>query len=264
MPMIVPVRLKGSVVVITGASRGIGAAFAETLAASGAKVIICARDKAGLDSVCKRIEKKGGVCSSYVVDVTSSAAVKGFIGKVIRSQGRIDALVNNAGVIHEYTSIDKIPEEEYVGCMRTNVDSIFYFLKAVIPQMKKQKSGIIVNISSGAGKRAHAGLSVYAASKFAVEALTQATAKEFEGTDTRWKGPAAPGVSCITLIPAGGVNTGMRAAIFGKADAKKQQSPESVAIVLRDVLSGKAVVPNGADIFIRQGAVTEVRDNLSE
>ena len=262
--MIAPVSLKGSVAVITGASRGMGAAFAETLAASGAKVIICARDKAGLNSVCKIIEKNGGVCSGHVVDVTSSAAVKGFIGKVIKSHGRIDVLVNNAGVVHEFTSIDKISEEEYVRCMRTNVDSIFYFLKAVIPQMKKQKSGIIVNISSGAGKRAHAGLSVYAASKFAVEALTQATAREFEGTDTRWKGSATPGVSCVTLIPAGGVNTGMRAAIFGKEDAEKQQSPESVAIVLRDVLSGKAGVPNGGDIFIRNGAVTEVRDNLSE
>ena len=264
MPMIVPVSLKGSVVVITGASRGLGAAFAEVLAASGAKVIICARDKAGLASVCRKIGKKGGACSSYIVDVSSSAAVKGFIGKVIKVHGRIDVLVNNAGVVHEFTSIDKISEEEYVSCMRTNVDSIFYFLKAVIPQMKKQKSGIIVNLSSGAGKRAHAGLSVYAASKFAVEALTQAAAREFDGTDTRWKGSAIPGVSCITIIPAGGVNTGMRAAIFGKADAKKQQSTESVAIVLKDVLSGKVRVPNGGDVFIRQGAVTEVRDNLSQ
>ena len=255
MPMIAPVSLKGSVAVVTGASRGLGAAFAETLAASGAKVIICARDKAGLASVCKKIGKKGGACSSYIVDVSSSAAVKGFVGKVIKVHGRIDVLVNNAGAVHKFSNVEKISEDEYAACMRTNVDSIFHFLKAVIPLMKKQNSGLIVNISSGAGKRAHAGLSVYAASKFAVEAFTQAVARELEG-----EGSA---VGCIALCPSG-INTGMRAAVFGKEDAGKQQSPESVAAVLKDVLSGNVKVPNGCDVFIRHGAVTEVRDNLSQ
>ena len=255
MPMIAPVSLKGSVAVITGASRGMGAAFAETLAASGAKVIICARDKAGLNAVCKRIEKKGGVCSSHVIDVTNSTAVNGFISTVLKSYGKIDILVNNAGAVHKFSPVEKISEDEYAACMRTNVDSIFHFLKAALPHMKKRNSGVIVNISSGAGKRAHANLSVYAASKFAVEAFTQAVARELEADGSA--------VGCIALCPSG-INTGMRAAVFGKEDAEKQQSPESVAAVLKDVLIGKVKVPNGGDVFIRQGAVTEVRDNLSQ
>lgn len=250
-----PAVLKGSVVIITGASRGLGAAFAEALAAEGAKVVICARDKSGLDSVCESIEKKGGVCSRFAVDVTSSSEVSGFVSKVVKAHGRIDVLVNNAGAVHKFSPVEKITDEEYVQCMRTNVDSIFHFLKAVIPHMKKRNSGIIVNVSSGAGKRAHAGLSVYAASKFAVEAFTQAVARELEEEGSS--------VGCIALCP-GGVNTGMRAAVFGKEDAEKQQSPESVAAVLKDVLLGKVKVPNGGDVFIRQGKVAEVRDNLSQ
>lgn len=253
MPLIASVKLKGSVVVITGASRGLGAAFAETLAAEGASVVICARDKSGLDSVCKRIEKKGGSCSSYVVNVASSREVNSFVRKVIKAHGRIDVLVNNAGAVHRFSPVEKILEEEYAQCMRTNVDSVFYFLKAAIPHMKKRNSGVIVNVSSGAGKRAHANLSVYAASKFAVEAFTQAAARELEQ-----EGSA---VGCIALCPSG-INTGMRAAVFGREDAAKQQSPESVAAVLRGVLLGKVKVPNGGDVFIREGKVTEVRDNL--
>lgn len=253
MPLINPVSFRGSVVVITGASQGLGAAFAETLAAEGAKVVICARGKSRLDSVCKSIEKKGGSCSSYVVDVTSSREVNGFVNKVIKEYGRIDVLVNNAGAVHKFSNIEKITDDEYALCMRTNVDSVFNFLKAVVPLMKRQKSGVIVNVSSGAGKRAHANLSVYAASKFAVEAFTQAVARELEGSGSS--------VGCIALCPSG-INTGMRAAVFGKEDAAKQQSPESVAAVLRDVLSGKLRVPNGGDVFIREGKATEVKDNL--
>lgn len=253
MPLINPVSFRDSVVVITGASRGLGAAFAEALAAEGAKVVICARDKAGLDFVCKNIEKKGGACSSYVVDVTSSKEVNSFMGKVIKAHGRIDVLVNNAGAVHKFSPVEKISEEEYAQCMRTNVDSVFYFLKAVVPLMKKQKRGIIVNISSGAGKRAHANLSVYAASKFAVEAFTQAVARELEADGSA--------VGCIALCPSG-INTGMRADVFGREDAAEQQSTESVAAVLRDVLIGKVKVPNGGDVFIREGKVAEVKETL--
>ncbi len=249
-----PVNLRGSVVVITGASRGLGAAFAEALAAEGAKVVICARDKPGLDSVCKSIGKKGGVCSSYVVDVTSSKEVSSFVSKIVKIHGKIDVLVNNAGAVHKFSPVEEISEDEYAVCMRTNVDSVFHFLKAVIPHMKKRNSGVIVNISSGAGKRAHANLSVYAASKFAVEAFTQAIARELEGEGSV--------VGCVALCP-GGINTGMRAAVFGREDAEKQQSPDSVAAVLKDVLLGKVKVPNGGDVFIHDGKVTEVRDNLS-
>ncbi len=253
MPLINPVKLRGSVAVITGASRGLGAAFAEALAAEGAKVAICARDKNGLDYVCKKVTGNGGNCRDFVVDVTDSSAVRNFISGVVKKFGRIDVLINNAGAVHKFSPVEKISEEEYAQCMRTNVDSVFHFLKAVIPHMKKRNSGIIVNISSGAGRRAHANLSVYAASKFAVEALTQATARELEG--------AGSSVGCIALCPSG-INTGMRAAVFGSEDAAKQQSSESVAAVLKNVLTGRVKVPNGGDVFIRDGKVTEVKDNL--
>ncbi len=254
MPLINSVSLKDSVVVITGASRGLGTAFAESLAAEGAMVAICARGKAALDSVCSSIVRNSGKCFAAAVDVTNSVEVNAFVSSVMKKFGRIDVLVNNAGAVHKFGNVENISEREYAQCMRTNVDSVFHFLKAVVPLMKKQNSGLVVNISSGAGKRAHAGLSVYAASKFAVEAFTQAVARELEKESSA--------VSCIALCP-GGINTGMRTAVFGKEDAVKQQSPESVAEVLKDVLLGKVKVHNGGDVFIRQGSVTEIMDNIS-
>lgn len=253
--MIKPVNLKGSVVVITGASRGLGAAFADALAAEGAIVAVCARTKSMLDSVCSSIVTKGGKCHAVVVDVTNSAEVNAFVAGVMKRFGKIDVLVNNAGAVHKFRNVEKISDGEYALCMRTNIDSVFYFLRAMVPVMKKQNNGIIVNISSFAGKRAHANLSVYAASKFAVEAFTQAVARELEGESSA--------VGCIALCPSG-INTGMRAAVFGKEDAAKQQSPDSVAAVLRDVLVGKVKVPNGGDVFIRNGVITEVVDVLKQ
>ncbi len=251
MSMITPINLRGSVVVVTGASRGLGAAFAGVLATAGAAVAICARDKSGLDSVCKMISGKGGTCYAAVADVTNSADVNSFVAAVAKKFGRVDVLINNAGAVHPKKNAEEITDEEYSSCMRTNVDGVFYFARAVLPIMRKQGSGAIVNISSGAGTRAHGGLSIYSMSKFAVEGLTQAVARELEGTP----------IMCIALCP-GGINTGMRAALFGKEDAEKQQSPQAVAEILRDILSGKVAVPNGADVRIRGGAVTGIDDVL--
>ncbi len=246
-------ELKDKVAVVTGASRGLGAAIAEVLAVAGAKVVICSRTSAALAAVRKKIEDKGGACSDFVVDVTKNSQVKKFVSKIVRDYGRIDALVNNAGAVHKFNVVEKIAEQEYELCMRTNVDSVFHFLQAVVPVMKKQGSGMIVNVSSGAGKRAHAGLSVYAASKFAVEALTQATARELDGTT----------VKCVAICP-GGINTGMRAEVFGREDAGKQQSPYAVAEIVRGIIAGKVGVPNGGGGGIKKGGVAGGIDNLSQ
>jgi 3-oxoacyl-[acyl-carrier protein] reductase len=186
------------------------------------------------------------------VDVTKERDVKKFIDSVVKANGRIDVLVNNAGAAHPKKPVEAISVKDYEQCMHTNVDSVFYFLQAVVPLMKKQGSGIIINISSGAGRKGHPGMSVYSASKFAVQGFTEAVAKELENT----------GVKCIALCP-GGVNTQMRAALFGKEDAAKQQSPHAVAKILRDILLGKINVPNGADVHVRDGSITAINDNLA-
>lgn len=239
--------LNGTVVIVTGASRGLGAAFAEVLGVSGAVLAVCARDAAGLDSACKHAKE----CYAEAVDVADYERVNSFVAAVVKKFGRIDVLVNNAGAIHPRKNVEELSNEDYKSCMATNVDGAFYFAKAVLPVMRRQNSGVIVNISSGAGKRAHGGLSAYSMSKFAVEGLTQSVALEVEKT----------GIKCFALCP-GGINTPMRQAVFG--DAAQKQSPSAVAGLLREILEEKVSVPNGADVRIRDGKITLVDDVLRQ
>ena len=130
------------------------------------------------------------------------------------------------------------------------VNRIVRILKKIIPIMKKQNEGTIINISSMAGKRGVPNLAIYSASKFAVIGLTQAIAKELKDT----------GVYCISVCP-GGMNTGMREKVFGAEDAKKQQNPKFVANVVKDILLGRIKVPNGGDIVIRHGEIESINDS---
>ena len=246
-------RLKDKVIIVTGAGRGIGKSLAEVLSHEGAKIFICSRNKEELKKVKEKIINEGGKCEYFVIDVTKKNQVDQFIDNILAIHKRIDIIINNAGYVSKERLIEDISDIEYETYFRTNVTSIFYFLRKVIPIMKKQNSGIILNISSAAGKKGSPKLSVYSASKFAVQGFTESVAKELARTN----------ISCIAVCP-GGVNTQMRAKVYGKEDAEMQQNPYVVANILRDVLAGKIEVPNGADIHIRDGKVTVINDNLKK
>ena len=239
--------MKGKIAVITGGGKGLGKELAKLFSAEGSTVVICSRSANDLKNVCNEIVGAGGKCEYFVVDVTSKQQVDKFIDKVLSSHGRIDVLVNNAGYATKWKGIEQNTEEEFETCFRTNVYSIFYFLKKIVPIMRGQNSGAIVNISSMAGKRGIPNLAAYCASKFAVVGLTQSVAKELKDTDAL----------CISVCP-GGMSTEMRAKIFGVEDAEKQQSPQYVANVIKDVLLGRIKVPNGGDIIIRYGEITAI------
>lgn len=236
------------VAIVTGASRGLGAAVAESLASSGFSVAICSSSDA-VFSVEKRISGIGGFCSAHVVDVRVESQVKGFVEAVLREFGGVDVLVNNAGYCHGMALAEQIPVDEYKACMETNVDSVFFFMRHLLPAMRKEGSGIVINISSGAGRKGYPRLSVYSASKFAVQGISEAVAREVEGT----------GLRCISVLP-GGINTGMRALLFGRDDAAAQQSPVQVAGIIRDIILGKTHVKNGSSVHVRQGKITEINE----
>ncbi len=238
--------MKNSVAIVTGASRGLGAAIAEAFSAEGASVAICSSSKESLEAECKKL---GSSCFSELVDVRNEADVRRFVKNVIKRFGRIDILVNNAGVINKKMPLEEVSSDDYKSSMNVNVDSVFFFMKEVIPFMKKANKGIIVNISSGAGKRAHPGLAVYSASKFAVQGFTEAAAKELEQTS----------IKCIAILP-GGINTVMRSSVFGEEDAKKQQSPQVVASIIRDIINGKPEVKTGSSVHVRQGKIIEISE----
>ncbi|MDP2676835.1 MAG: SDR family oxidoreductase [bacterium] len=236
-------NLKNKIVVITGGSRGLGESLAYAFAKKHACVVLCALEETELKQVCGHIQKSGEACDYARVDVTDKDDVEQFIKKTLARHTTIDVLINNAGWISEKKLIEETTDAEYTTYMRTNVDSVFYFLRAAIPAMKKQKEGILITIGSGAGIHGNTHVPIYSATKFAVHGLMQSVAKQLSDSP----------VSCITVAP-GGINTAMRRKLFGEKDASRQQSPEAVAHIIARVVEERAF-SNGDEIEIRDGAI---------
>src|SRR3989344_277952 len=192
------------VIVITGASRGLGKALAGSFASSSNILALCSKDIKKLKKGCDDLKKKGADCYPVRVDISNKKDVVNFIRTTIKKFAKIDVLINNAGAIHKAKPPEKITDEEYNRCLKTNLDAVFYALKEVIPSMIKRKSGTIVTISSTAGKRGNPDFAAYSASKFAVTGLMQSAARYLDKY----------GVRCVTVFPAG-MNTAMRKYILG-------------------------------------------------
>ena len=146
---------------------------------------------------------------------------------VLREAGRIDVLVNNAGAIYPNTPLlENTMDEDLFDCLQTHVRGPFLMMKKVIPVMRKQNSGVIVNIASKSAVYAVPGLAAYSASKAALVVLTQAAAKELRETD----------VLCVAVCPAG-MNTYAREKAYGREDAQRQMDPQRVADVVTRIVT---------------------------
>jgi len=187
--------LKGSVAVITGASKGIGKSIALSLAASGCKVVLASRNQKELDALSKEIRAGGGASLGVATDVSDEAQVLSLFQKTISEFGRIDVLVNNAG----YAVISKIVDanvKDYDGMMNVNLRGTFLCTKAVLPSMIKQKSGAIINIASLAGKNSFAGGAIYSATKWGLLGFSRSLMLEVREYNIR-----------VVAICPGSVNT---------------------------------------------------------
>ncbi|MGP1395637.1 MAG: SDR family NAD(P)-dependent oxidoreductase [Inquilinaceae bacterium] len=169
-------RFAGAVVAITGGNSGIGAATALTFAMAGAKVMITARRDALGREVEAEIRAKGGDATWMVTDVRDPARVEAFIAATVSTYGRVDVLFNNAGIFMTPALIEDITVENFDDMMRTNANGVFYGMKYVIPVMKAQGGGVIVNMASVAAHRGFPNTAHYNASKHAVAGLTKAGA----------------------------------------------------------------------------------------
>jgi short-subunit dehydrogenase len=170
-------KLDGQVAIVTGASAGIGEASARWLAREGARVVMAARRLDRLDQVKREIEAAGGIGMSVAADITSDDDRKRLVRETVEKFGRIDALVNNAGY-GQRGPIETVPVENIRQNFETNLFSLIALTQLVIPVMREQGSGRIINISSVAGRIARPLSSVYDATKHALEAISDGLREE--------------------------------------------------------------------------------------
>ncbi|MBA4386719.1 MAG: 3-oxoacyl-ACP reductase [Verrucomicrobia bacterium] len=176
--------LEGKTAIVTGAARGIGRAIADELAREGADVVICDLKEEWCADTVAAMQAMGRKSRGYGVDVSNSAAVNAMVEDVVKTFGRIDIMVNNAGITKD-TFLVRMSDEDWDQVIAVNLRGTFLFSRAVSKPMMKQKAGIIVNIASVIGLIGNAGQCNYAASKAGVIALTKSTAKELASRNIR-------------------------------------------------------------------------------
>ena len=174
-------NIKNKVVLVTGASSGIGEAIVRKLAADGAIVVLAARRKDRLEKITAEIKASGGKAFSYVVDVTVKEQMKDMVDDVVARQGHLDVLVGNAGLMAQ-SPISSLNVDEWDSMIDINIKGVLYGVAAAWPVFEKQQSGHFINISSVAGiKVAAPTATVYSATKYAVRALSEGIRIESAG-----------------------------------------------------------------------------------
>lgn len=168
--------MKEKIAIITGASRGVGKALAIHLAKSGYSVVLLARDAKDLEAVCNKILTSGGKASFIPLDVSDAKQVQTCINEIIIKHGKIDLLINNAAILKRGTT--DLSDNEIDELIKINLNGAIYVAKYVATQMKKQKDGYIINISSLGGKVAASFAGIYAASKFGLSGFSEALTKD--------------------------------------------------------------------------------------
>jgi 3-oxoacyl-[acyl-carrier protein] reductase len=197
--------LDGKVSLVTGASRGIGRAIARALAAEGAHVLLGARDGEKLAEAVREIAAAGGSAEAIPLDVADRASVEAAIARALAARGRLDHLVNNAGVTRDNLLL-RMKDEEWAQVLATNLTGAFLCTQAALKPMLKQRSGRIVNITSVVGLGGNAGQANYAASKAGIVGFTKSVAREV----------ASRGITANAVAP-GFIETDMTAAMTDKA-----------------------------------------------
>jgi 3-oxoacyl-[acyl-carrier protein] reductase len=211
--------LSGQVAVVTGAGRGIGGAIALNLSTLGAIAVLCGRTRANLESAAQAISRVGGKAVVVPCDVTSLSSVEAAAQHVETSFGRVDVLVNNAGVRGFGGPLHELPPDSWEQILNTNLRGVFYTTRAFAPLMIRARSGHIINISSLAGKNALPNGAAYAASKWGLNGLSYSLAEELRAHNIR-----------VAVICPGSTNTELSPHV-GKDPAKMLQ-PEDVAHVV--------------------------------
>lgn len=237
-------QFEGKVVIVTGASTGIGRATALGFAAQGAAVTIADVNEAGLEEVQQLINDSGGRVLAVRTDVADYDACQTMVDRTVKAFGRLDIIFNNAGIAGERTLVAEMPLDAWHNVINVNLNGVFYGTKAAIPEMLKAGGGVIINTSSVDGLVGMGSLSHYCAAKHAVNGLTKSTALEY----------AKQNIRCVSIAP-GLINTPMISKSLDPEEVEmfkamcplgRGAAPEEVAELVLWLASDKASYVTGS------------------
>jgi len=243
-------QLAGQTAIVTGAAQGLGYAAAARLAAAGAAVALLDRDKETLVGAADRLVAEGAEANAHTVDVTDEDGVRAAVEAVLAARGRIDVLVNNAGV-YPHFPFEELTYADWRRVIATNLDSVYLCSHAVYPVMRERGYGRIVNVSSATFFIGYPGLSAYVASKGGIIGFTRALASE--------AGPHGITVNAVTpgLIATEGVLDGEEAGLFDEIVPQqalaRRGEPEDIAECIAYLASPAASFITGQTINVDGG-----------
>jgi 3-oxoacyl-[acyl-carrier protein] reductase len=230
-------KLENKVAMITGGARGIGKAIATAYAREGAKLALCARTAAELDQTVGELRALRAEAEGWSCDVALEDSTKEFVARMFKKFGRIDVLVNNAGVMTRPVPMTEVDIKKWDYTIAVNLRGPFLITQAVLPIMMKQKSGSIINVSSMIGRGAYANFLAYATSKWGLEGFTQTLAAEARSSNIRvnsvdpgyvatkltgFNGSKPESVTDVFVYLASDESTGVSAKMLSSAGWKSQ------------------------------------------
>jgi len=240
---------ESKVVLVTGASRGIGAAIADTLGESGYTVIGTATTTSGADSISQRFVDKGILGAGMPLNVTDPDSINALLQNVVENFGAPTVLVNNAGITKD-NILMRMKEDEWLDVINTNLNAVFRLSKACVRPMTKARWGRIVNISSVVGSMGNGGQSNYSATKAGVEGFSRALAKEL-GSRSITVNTVAPGF--IDTDMTKDLPDANKEVLLGQIPLARLGAPEEIAAVVKFLVSDAAGYITGETIHVNGG-----------
>lgn len=241
-------KLKNKVVVLTGAAQGIGASIARVFSEQGASLALIDRQEDALKTLVAELKEKNENVSYYTFDITDKAAVKESINSIKEQYGRIDVLVNNAGITRDSMSY-KMTEENWDSVIDVNLKAPFLLIQEVFPIMKEQKDGAILNASS-VSSEGNVGQANYAASKAGLIGMTKSLALEFARYNVRVN-CIAPGFTETEMIKT--IPDEVKAKIVERVPMRRLAQPEEIADAYLFLASDNAKFITGQTLFVDGG-----------
>jgi NAD(P)-dependent dehydrogenase (short-subunit alcohol dehydrogenase family) len=246
-------KLEGKVAVVTGAASGIGRAIARLFAAEGARVVAGDIDPARLEALVQEVRGAGGTIEGVAGNIAVVAEAEALVDAALKAHGRVDVLVNNAGIMDRVTPVAEVEDELWRRVLGVNLDGPMFTSRRALPGMVAQGGGVIINIASVGGLRGGVSGAAYATSKHGLIGLTRSVAWQY----------ATKGVRCVAICP-GGVETAI--GLGGEANALgwermqpllpsniRSAKPEEIARVALFLASDDASFVNGAVLVADAG-----------